>query len=132
LPIVEALTLWMVMWRRPANVSIPAGIDAFFAGYAPWTLLLIGLAATWAFVHPSVGWTLTLRIWVWIAVVVIAWSAYIDFCFFRYLVGSTRAAAVRQVVVHRLPSWMAIFAIFAFPSMTRWGLAEVVEEVLRR
>lgn len=129
--IVEILALAVVVRRRD-RLSLEATIDLFFAGHAPWTLLLISVGASLAFLPPEIGWLLLLRAWVWITMVVIAWSAYIDFCFFRFYLGASRAAAVRNVVLFRLLAWTAIIAIFAFPSMNADGIVEAVEEILRR
>lgn len=131
MPIVEALALSIVTWRRQGRLSRPATVDAFFAGHAPWTLLLIGLAGTLASVPPALGWMLLLEVWVWTAVVVVGWSAYIDFCFFRRVLGASPAAAVRDVVLNRALVWTAVFAIFAFPSMNRASIGEAIAEILR-
>jgi hypothetical protein len=131
IPIVETLALLVVVRRRVNRPSIPATIDLFFAGHAPWTLLLLAIASSLVFLPPDVGWTLLVRWWVWVMLAVIAWSAYIDFCFFRSIVGASRATAVRDVIVLRLLTWTAIVAIFAAPSMTSAGLVETVLTILR-
>jgi hypothetical protein len=46
------------------------------------------------------------------AAMVIVWSAYIDFCFFRFVLGRSRAGASRDLLLHRSISWSLIIAIF--------------------
>src|SRR5262245_62065856 len=41
-PSVEALALAALTWRR--RKDLPVLIDRFFAGHAPWTLLLVAIA----------------------------------------------------------------------------------------
>lgn len=129
-PGVEALTLSAMAWRRQRRASLPATIDAFFAGHGPWILFLIGLAATIAFLPPSLGWKLMTTVWLWGLALVIVWSACIDFCFFRCVWGAGRAAAVRDVVVHRLATWTAVFAMLAVPALTPGSIALAVGETL--
>src|SRR5262245_35637092 len=129
-PLAETLALAIVLGRRRDRVGLPRAIDLFFAGHAPWTLLLLAIAASLAFLRPDVGWRLLIHVWPWFAILAIAWSAYIDVCFFRAIVGANRATAVRDVVVLRLLTWTAVVAIFAWPSMTPDGLADMVSTIL--
>jgi hypothetical protein len=130
-PAVEMLACAALLWRRRRRVSMASAIDVFFAGHSTWTLMLIGLAVTLSFLPPHTGWLLLLRVWVWVALAVLAWSAYVDYCFFRYHVGSSRAAALGEVAVNRALVWPAVLAIFALPSMTPSGLSDVVAEIMR-
>jgi hypothetical protein len=135
-PLVEALALVLIIWTRTDRARVPAAIDAFFAGHGPWVLLLAAIAASWAFLPPARAWTLLTTVGVAALPVVLGWSAYIDFCFFRAVLDGTRATAVRDVVAHRMLTWPMVFWIFAVPSATLLGivpeLIEALKEVLTR
>jgi len=130
IPFVEALALVVVLRRRRARLTLPVAIDLFFAGHGPWTALLIAIGATLSLLPPQAGWTLLLRLWVPIAIAVILWSAYIDFCFFRSVTGASRASATRTVALLRVLTWTAVIAIFAAPSMTLDAVTDVVSTIL--
>jgi hypothetical protein len=132
-PAIEVLAFAVVMaiGRHRRRVPLPAAIDLFFAGHGPWTLLLLGLGASLSFLPPNLGWMLLLRLWVWATLAILAWSAYIDFCFFRNGLGQSSPAAVRDVLLLRVLTWTAIVALFAWPSMSGDGVAETVSEILR-
>jgi hypothetical protein len=51
--------------------------------------------------------------WKETALVILAWSAYIDFCFFRDVVGG---AAIRRLAVQRVLCWLPGLAIFVAPA----------------
>lgn len=135
-PVIEVLALAAVIWRRRQRTSLPTAIDTFFAGHGPWTLCLIGIAATLASVPPLLGWKLLTTVCVGATALVIIWSACIDFCFFRQVFGASRGAAIRDAVVQRLITWTAVFAIFAVQAITPRSitqeLAEALKEVLSR
>jgi hypothetical protein len=131
IPIVEALALAIVIGRRSNRLSMSRVLDLFFAGHGAWTLLLLAIATSLVFLPPDAGWTLLLRLWVWVMLAVIAWSAYVDACFFRSIFGSSRRTALRDLVVLRLLTWTAVVAIFAAPSMTSAGLIDTVSTILR-
>jgi hypothetical protein len=130
-PAVEVLALLIVLRPRPGALPISTAVDAFLSGHAAWTLTLIGLAATWAFVPPWIAWTAMLRVWVWIALVALGWSLYVDFCFFRHLAGVTRSGAIVRVALHRALVWPIVFAVFALPAMAPWSIAQNVAEIFR-
>lgn len=126
-PLVQMLALRLVTWRN--RLSFPALSDLFFAGHTPWTAFLIVLAASMASLAPEFGWG-RLRMWLFVAIAVSAWSVYVDFRFFRSTCERGRLAAIRDVAVCRLLSWPVIFAIFAVPATSPRGVArEVVEAV---
>lgn len=92
-------------------------VDLFFAGHGPWLLWLIGLCAIWCFVPPTRAFAFT-RVWLYGAsAIVIVWSAYIDFCFFRFIMGRNPARAGRDLLLQRLVSWTLILAIFGGPAI---------------
>ena len=129
-PFVETLVLAAIVLGRPRRMSFSAVVDTFFTGHATWTLFLIA-AATALLVTPArLIWSL-LTTWALVAmVVVIVWSAYVDFCFFRHLLDRSRASSWRSVLLHRLLTWTVVFAIFAIPGMTPTRLARELVEAL--
>jgi hypothetical protein len=129
-PVAEALALAAVTWRRRKGVLLSVLLDRFFAGHAAWTLLLIVTAGTLAFVPPAMVWRLLTGVCLWTAALVVVWSAYVDLCFFRFVVGAGRAAAVRDVAVLRLLTWTVVFWIFAVPAGTPRAMAQEIAEVL--
>jgi hypothetical protein len=68
-------------------------------------------------------------LWLLVTALVIAWSACIDFYFFRWMCGASRAAAVRDVAVNRLLTWTAVFAIFT-GATTPVTIVREIEEAL--
>jgi hypothetical protein len=117
LPFVELLALLVLIGRRGRPPSLPQAIDTFFAGHAPWTLLLVGIAATWAFLPPQRAWELLTTLWVWTALLAVVWSARIDFCYFRTYLGASRRGALRDVLLWRALVWTAVLVVFAWPSL---------------
>ena len=103
--------------------------------FAAWMLLLLSIAGLLAFAPPAYWWMLLIRVSLIGLAIVVFWSAYIDFCFFRHVIGASAAAAVRDVAVHRTITWLVVFSIFATQELTPWGLArelsEAVAEILR-
>jgi len=129
LPLVELLALLVLIAGRRQRPVLPWAIDTFFAGHAPWTLLLLGIAATWAFLPPQRAWELLTSVWVWTALAVVAWSARIDFCYFRSMLGASRWGALRDVVICRALVWTAVLVVFAWPSLNGDGAREVWTEL---
>ena len=117
-PLVETGALAAVCWSERRIVSFPRAIDLFFTGHGPWTLWLIGLSAIWSFLLPVKAFSLTGAVWLYGAgTIVILWSAYIDFCFFRFVFGRNRTRAGRDLLLHRSISWSLIIAIFGEPAI---------------
>ena len=135
-PAIETLGLIAVLWRPQRHASWAATIDRFFVGHGAWTLFMILFAASLTFLPPQTAWRLMTTAWLLVLPVVLAWSAYIDFCFFRWISGGSRASAARKVFIHRLLTWTAIFIVFAVPNLSPVALGEelreIVSEILRR
>lgn len=135
-PAIEVAGLMAVLRRPPVNASWAATIDRFFVGHATWTLYMIVLMASLAFLPPQISWRLLTTIWLMVLAVVLAWSAYVDFCFFRRITAAGPASAARRVVIHRLLTWTAIFIVFAVPDVRPVALGEELREafteILRR
>jgi len=134
-PAVEALALYAVIRTRRTQIPFTRAIDLFFAGHAAWTLLLVVIVGLIALVPPAHWWMILTKVGMAGMAAVIVWSAFIDFCFFRYVYGASRARAIRDVAFQRAITWLLVFSIFAAPEVTPAGLAreisEAVAEVLR-
>jgi hypothetical protein len=116
-PLLEIVSLFAA--SRAARRTRPwqRTIDLFFQGHAPWLLWLIAFSAYWAFL-PTVTaftWPGRDRVWLYSAGLVAAWSAYVDFRFFRAALACTRRQAVRDLLLQRILSWTAALAIFLGP-----------------
>jgi hypothetical protein len=135
-PAIEVLALAVVLWRTQREGAFAAAIDRFFMGHGPWTLYLIAFAGSLAVVPPNIGWTLITTVWLWMLAVVLCWSFYVDFCFFRWITGARHPVALRRVLIHRLMTWTGIFVIFAVPNLSPSALSselsEAIAEILRR
>jgi hypothetical protein len=132
-PITEILALVAIVGRR-RRIPLAVLVDRFFAGHAAWMLLLLSIGGLLAFAPPAYWWML-IRVSLIGLAMVVSWSAYIDFCFFRHVIGASPAAAARDVAVHRAITWLVVFSIFATQELTAWGLlrevSEAVAEILR-
>jgi hypothetical protein len=130
-PIAEALALLAVAGRRLERGSRSAAIDTFFAGHGPWTLFMIAVTGVLTFVSPALWWTLLTGALIVGMAVVMLWSAYIDFWFFRTVLRASRAGAVRDVIVNRLLTWTAVFLIFAVETWTPGALVRELTEAFK-
>jgi hypothetical protein len=107
-PMLQIAALAVCRGRLPFRKAV----GLFFVGHAPWSLWVIGSAALWGLLpttamYPHAG------MWKETALVILAWSAYIDFCFFRDVVGG---AAIRRLAVQRVLCWLPGLAIFVAPA----------------
>jgi hypothetical protein len=117
-----------VVFRMSARPPVPLARSAslFLVGNAPWLFWLTALGALGWLVPPSaIGpWVVPIET---ASVVPAAWSAVIDFHFFREVFGRPARHAVRDVVVHRAVGWACALAYF-FGIAVR---AEILPELLR-
>jgi hypothetical protein len=117
-PLLETAALAAVCRSQRRKISLALAVDLFFTGFGPWLLWLAGFAAIWSWLNPiqAFAWTNT----VWIrgsAIAVLAWSCYIDFCFFRCVLQARPAIAARALLWHRLISWTGWLVCFLGSSM---------------
>lgn len=115
-PLLEAASLAVVCRSRPAALSRSRALDLFFAGRGAWSLLLILVSAAAAFSEP-------LHVYAWTAMpqeavigsgllIVAAWSAYVDLCFFRVVLEYPAPRAMRALAIQRTLSWTVSLAYF--------------------
>src|SRR5215831_16960207 len=107
-PLIEVAALVVVCWGDRRNLSFPQLINSFFSGYSPWLVWLAGMCAIWSLLSPaakSLDWAISI-VWLFCGVAaVVAWSAYLDFRFFRSVLRRSPPSAARALVLHRLLSW---------------------------
>lgn len=113
-PLCQLLGLAAAIRTKPTARMI----DLFCAGNAPWSLWLLYLAAVWAFLSPDRAFATLANFWIWdaTALVVAAWTSYIDYCFFRTVLDRTPPAALRDLFVERAIAWTPGLAIFLWSS----------------
>jgi hypothetical protein len=130
-PVLEAAA-FAVVYRVAVGsrgLQFARAMDLFFATNVPWLLMLVALAALAVFQpQPQVArWTVPPRLWLLsgAAVLTVAWSAYLDFAFFRSTLQRSAQAAVRDVIILRGIAWTLgalYFLGFAmWPSIVAWG-----------
>lgn len=123
IPLVEIAGLRAV-WRPQRGLSFSRAVDVFFMGHGPWILWLLAYASIWTFFSPDHAffWTAPRYIWV-MFLLAIAWSACIDYCFFRQVFHLDRTEAVLDLFLQRAISWTLGILIFGAdplpPEITR-------------
>ncbi len=119
-PLLEIVSLAAVTWHKRRIISLTRSVDLFFMGHAPWSLWLIAFAAVWAFVPPIQVFAWTAKGWIWYdsALIVAAWSAYIDFWFFRCVLEETPVTAGRDLLLQRLICWSG--GLLCFLASSAW------------
>ena len=115
-PFLQVISLAMLTWRRRPVLGLPRIIDLFFTGMGPWLLWLTGVAALssvsdWVDVQ---NWAGPSRVWLSLGSMLPAliWSGWIDFYFFRRVMGESRSGAVRNLLLQRLIASMSWFVLF--------------------
>jgi hypothetical protein len=90
-------------------------VDVFFAGHAAVSSMFLAFGATWAFAAPG---TVYARFGNWhiIAPVVFAWSAYVDYWFFRSIAKQGPLGGAGAVMAHRLLWGIPAVAFFVGPA----------------
>jgi len=105
-------------------------VDLFFAGMGPWLLWLTGLAAL-SSVNTGVvvqSWATPPGIWRALGTMmpILIWSGWIDFHFFRLVMGRSRSAAVRDLLLQRVIAWGGWFVLcygYAAWPLLSWRLS---------
>jgi hypothetical protein len=126
IPLTELVALVALIWTRRGRIPLAHAIDVFFSGHGPWMFMLVGVAASIAFLTPEVAWTLMPGPWLAALVVILAWSAYVDFRYFTVVLGARAGRAAIDMTLFRLFTWFVVFVIFAVPDVTPLGIAEEI------
>lgn len=117
-PVCEIASLAVV--ARRSGKRVVSLIDPFLASHTAWLLLILIFSAIWAFVPTAI-------VWGWrpldvksaegaAAALIFAWSAYVDFGFFRRVLERTPVRAAFDLAIQRLLCWGAALAIFVAPA----------------
>jgi hypothetical protein len=114
-PVCQMVSLAVVARRR--KMPFAQLIDSYFQSHTAWLLWVMAFAAMWAFVPaPTVfSWMFPRTLWFASAGLVLAWSAYVDFGFFRRVLGRPPGRAARDLAIQRLLCWAMGLAIFVAP-----------------
>jgi hypothetical protein len=110
-PLLGMVALWVTERRRARRLPFRSAVELFFLGYGPWLVWILAVAAV-SIAVPSrklVPWVLPLELSL---VVVLFWSLYIDFHFFREVQQRSTAGALGDLALHRLISWIGFVAYF--------------------
>ncbi len=113
-PLAEVLGLAVACAGEGARVGFGRKVDLFFMGYLPWLLWPTGIATTFSFLSTARAFVLLDWLWLgWAGAIVIAWSAWIDFCTVSWNLSAARAIDE----IHRQGG----VAIAAHPTMQYWA-----------
>ena len=119
-PLIEIAALAVVCRRDRHETPFPHLIDAFFKGFTPWLLWLVGVSAIGSFLAPAAeaaDWTVSM---VWLVgggALALVWSLAIDFSFFRSVLRRSRPLAMRDLALHRCISWPLTLALIGAPTI---------------
>jgi hypothetical protein len=106
LPAFQLLAFAVVYRRGPRQSPFAQAADRFFAGNAPWLWWLVAFAALRCLLTPFQAGAppqLLLDLVRATMVGVLAWSAYVDYRFFREVLLSPQSA--RDVILQRAVGW---------------------------
>jgi hypothetical protein len=114
-PVCQIATLSVVARRR--KMPFAHLIDSYFQSHTAWLVWVMTFAAIWAFLPaPTVySWMFRKSLLYASAGLVFAWSAYVDFGFFRRVLGRPPVHAARDLAIQRLFCWAMGLAIFVAP-----------------
>ncbi len=126
-PIVEVAALTLVTRRGRGGLPLAVVIDRFSESFALVELWLLGIAIITAAV-PLAWFQQTFFGWLEVGgAALLAISLYIDFRFFRNVLGRDRFAAVRDLLLHRALTWIPILLISGGP-----GVMPTLRELIGR
>jgi hypothetical protein len=113
-PLVEIASFAAVWRRKREAMRFSRAIDLFFWGHGPWLFWLAGFAALWAFVPAARVYRWTFAGWAWYgsALAVAAWSASLDYRFFRSVLRRSAGGALGSLLAQRAIAWVAGLAWF--------------------
>jgi hypothetical protein len=116
-PLVEIAALAAV-WGSRRQPAFSKAVSLFFLGHGPWLLWLLGFSALWSWMLPEQAFGDAVIRWAWYAAgLVLVWSAYIDFWFFRLVLDKSPLRAAWGVLLQRAISWTLGLLIFGGGSL---------------
>jgi hypothetical protein len=129
IPAFEIAALALVVRMSSARrVALPEAVDLFFVGNGPWLLWLVVLAGTASIIPPTAigGWS---RPVILAMSIPLGWSAYIDWHFFREVMGRSRRAALGDLVLQRALGWGGTIVYFVGYSKLAQRLEEALQDI---
>ena len=111
---VAALALALSREERRRFASV---IDLFCSGFGAYLLWTFGLALIVSCVPIRYGVPIFGTYVYGGAALAVAWSVYIDYCFFRDGLGRSASAARKGVLLHRALCWAPVVLIFGEPGI---------------
>lgn len=105
------------VWRRRQTIPFSRAVDLFFMGHGPWVLWLLLMCAIWVFASPFLAFVLTGHLMWFLVGLVAVWSAYVDFCFLRHVLGESAAQAGSSLLILRVATWGIGLVIFGGGSL---------------
>ena len=116
-PAIEIAALALVLhgaghWGRLSRL-----VDLFCMGCGVWSVWLIGISIIFAAAPPAHVFPVFFS---WLEVgglLVLIWSAYVDYCFFHEVLRCSAARARHALLLHRLLSWIPILLIISLPAI---------------
>lgn len=114
-PLLQVAALLTVSWRSRHPLGLPRIIDLFFTGMGPWLFWLTGFAAL-ASLYPWVdvqNWPAPPQVWLRLSTMlpILIWSGWIDFHFFREVLGRSRSGSIGSLLLQRLIAWLGWFVL---------------------
>jgi len=117
IPLLEIASLAIVCRGRASELSFAGKVERFFRNDWPPLLWLLLFAAIWAFLptRAVIPWWSQRWLEFLTAGVALAWSARLDYAFFRHDLKRTPRDALVQLLSQRLLSWIPAILIFVAP-----------------
>ncbi len=127
-PVVEVAAFTVVFWRVRPLVRYARALDLFLIANAPWLVWCVGQMALGYLFWPNPtlipqtdgAWATAIVL----LVPTLAWSAYMDFAFFRTVLGTASRAAVGYLLLFRVIAWTTALLYFVgialWPDVVTW------------
>jgi len=116
-PLLEMGALAVVWSFGNRRLSLPRAVDAGFTGHAAWSLWLLLFGAWWSRFPLPIASEAAVWFWLTSAAAVLAWSAWVDYCFHRSVLDSSPAQSLRNLVVQRGLCWIPGIILFGYGSL---------------
>ena len=130
-PITEIVALLIVTATRSDAVARSTAVDLYFTGHSAWTLFILALGLALSSAPGSLLWQLLTTVVLVVLVLVLGWSAYTDYWFFRNVFAASPRRAIRDTAFVRLITWPIVFFVFALPVLSLGAFVAEVGDALR-
>jgi|RhiMethySRZTD1v2_1073278.scaffolds.fasta_scaffold499453_1 hypothetical protein len=116
MPLIDIAALAVVL-RGHERRAFRHVVDLFCSGFGAYLLWTLGIAVIMPCVPLRYGVPIFGTYVYGGAALAVAWSLYIDYCFFRDGLGRSSGAARRGLLLHRALAWAPILLIFGAPGI---------------